>query len=99
MIETPAPQSSRPAWERHLQSLLMVMVAGLIGWVGLSITGIREDNVRMSERISALTATVERLEERLSISLTAPQVQRELEARDMRIEDHEKRIRTLENVR
>lgn len=55
-----APQKpSSPVLERHLQTLLLSIIAGLIAWGGMTINGTAQATVRLDERVVQMTKTVE----------------------------------------
>lgn len=52
---------SKPIMERHLQTLLLALVAGLISWQGYSTLRLNESSARQDERVSYLITLTEQL--------------------------------------
>lgn len=96
MSDEPSMRDRRPTLERHIQTILTALVIAAITWVGVSITAMREQAAALNERVVYLTQAVDRMEQRLAGSLSAPELQRAFEIRDQRIDDHETRLRVIE---
>ena len=58
----------RSALERHAQTLVLSICTGLVLWVGVTVSGNREQIARLEERVKALTEQVQKLEARLELS-------------------------------
>lgn len=56
---------SRPIMERHLQTLLLTLVAGLIAWQGVTTLKLTEASARQDERLIGLTDKVTELQKDL----------------------------------
>jgi len=56
---------SRPIMERHLQTLLLAVVAGLIGWQGVTTLKLSESSARQDERVTHLITLTEQLRQDL----------------------------------
>ncbi|MDT8894198.1 hypothetical protein RSO41_05980 [Halomonas sp. I1] len=52
---------AKPIFERHLQTLLLTLVAGLIAWQGITTLKLIETTARQDERISQLITMTEQL--------------------------------------
>lgn len=52
---------SKPILERHLQTLLLTLVAGLIAWQGVTTLKLIETSARQDERITQLLTMTEQL--------------------------------------
>lgn len=75
--------------ERHLQSVLLALVTAALLYSGSFVVQAREDAVRTSSQLSALTSEVAGLRAQLAV-MQGSYVQRD----DFR--DHESRLRHLE---
>ena len=86
----------RGAVERHIQSILAVIMAGLIAWVGTSIVSLRSE-------VSIATARIEAVREQLKQfndeRYPAVQALSDFKLRDQRIEENTRRIADLETKR
>ncbi|WP_134016831.1 hypothetical protein [Modicisalibacter xianhensis] len=51
----------RPIMERHLQTLLLTLVAGLIAWSGMTTMRLVETQARQDERVTHLITLTESL--------------------------------------
>ena len=94
--------NDRPrAFERHVQSLLLVVVAGLIGWAGMSISSTASDVAAMSVQIASLKEDLRdlRAELREQVAASYPRVQADTDLGQIhgRLDDHEARLRMLES--
>ncbi|WP_275289164.1 hypothetical protein [Halomonas elongata] len=52
---------AKPIFERHLQTLLLTLVAGLIAWQGVTTLKLIETTARQDERITQLITMTEQL--------------------------------------
>lgn len=52
---------SKPILERHLQTLLLTLVAGLIAWQGVTTLKLTENAARQDEKVMHLIALTEQL--------------------------------------
>ena len=88
-------QISQSAWERHLQTALAAIIIGAVGWVGVTVTGNREEIARIQERQTHLTdevGEVRRILENRTIPIA------KVQDNALKIADHESRIRALEKL-
>lgn len=85
----------RSNFERHLQSGLAVLLIGLVAWVGVSVSSGREATARLEEKVVYLTEQIREMRIRLDDGPTRADV----ESNKRILEDHENRIRALENPR
>ena len=86
---------SRSAWERHLQTALAAIIIGAVGWVGMTVTGNREEIARLQERQTHLNKEVGEVR-RILETRTIPIAR--VEENTIKIADHENRIRALESM-
>jgi len=91
--------------ERHLQSIVVTLIAAGVVWVGTSVADlglISERSVTkldgMETAFTALDRRLTTLQDRLSASYLASDARRDLEARDQAIIRLEERIRSLERA-
>lgn len=94
-MSTQPPEISR-TMERHIQTVLAAILIGLVGWVGLTVTGNREQISRVEERLSFMSETIRELKTELSrrgdIVAQIPQLLVKTERLETRVEQLEKRI-------
>ncbi len=94
-MNAPQPDTERPqgGLERHLQSLLTMGVAGLLGWQLITLEELRVnlqvDLARLSGRVDALAA---RVDEASSDRYRLADAKRDFALRDQRIQSLEMRI-------
>jgi len=91
--------------ERHLQSIIVSLIAGGVIWVGTSVTELSVVSERsvtkldgMETAFTALERRLTTLQDRLAASYQASDARRDLEARDQAIIRLEERIRSLERA-
>lgn len=60
-----SPEVSR-TMERHIQTVLAAILIGLVGWVGLTVTGNREQISRVEERLTFMNDTIKDLKAEIS---------------------------------
>ena len=89
-------QTERSAVERHAQSLLLVIVAGLIGWVGLSISSMGQMIARLEERVTYMTTQISDLK---NGNYTQTDAVRDIGRVDGRIDELSGRVQRLEGER
>lgn len=58
------------AFERHSQSVLAVVITGLLTWAGWSISGLKETAIRMEGQIAVVRTHVDGLTEQLRMAAT-----------------------------
>lgn len=94
---TSAPEN---ALERHAQTILVIVVAALITWVGLSITGLRETAIELKGEIKLVTSHFDALQKQLAIATTdrirKSEAEAAFELRDERIHTLNRRMSSLE---
>lgn len=90
----------RGTLERHAQTVLVSLVILLIGWVGVSITELRDtvqsirgDVLLVSERVNLMQKQIDLTTNTL---YTTSQAAADLRLRDQRIEENARRIGDLE---
>lgn len=74
-------QPAGARWERHLQSIVGFIVAGLIGWVGLSVSRSQTDVAVLAQQLTHSNITVDRLEVKVDA------LEEQLEKATARIQD------------
>lgn len=92
----------RGTLERHAQTVLVAIVVCLIGWVGLSITGLRETTQSLRGDIGLVNERVASLQKQWDVAspsqYTASQAVSDLRLRDQRIDENARRISELERA-
>ncbi len=53
------------AFERHIQTVLAGLLIGLVAWVGITVTGNREQISRLDERLKFMAPVVEEIRQEL----------------------------------
>ena len=84
------------SFERHFQTILVIIVAGLMGWVGTSTNQNNQEMVRTQEQIKFLSATVAELKDLIKDGYTAKEAKREHELLWQAVNGNSGRIETLE---
>lgn len=94
---------SRPIRERHLQTFLLFVVSGLIGWQGLTTLSLLEASARQDERILNLTQQVAELHrewrEQRDSNVSLTEFERRMGEHQREINSIRDRVRTLEERR
>lgn len=93
---------SKPIMERHVQTLLLALVAGLISWQGYSTLRLNESSARQDERVTHLITLTEQMRQDLR-NLDAQYISRreaEMHRNEIRgkIDLLESRVNRLEGV-
>jgi len=78
----------RNALERHIQTIILALLIGLVGWVGVSVTDGREADARQEVQLINLADQVKELRKAVAVMNVGV-----IEAR---LNEHERRIITLE---
>ncbi|MDH5633050.1 MAG: hypothetical protein OEZ10_08640 [Gammaproteobacteria bacterium] len=86
MSETPRPG----AFERHVQTIAVTMIAGLLYWVGESINDAGKEIILLKERVAVLS---EKLAEVSTMSSSIVAMQRRVDEIDFRLKVVEGRPR------
>lgn len=55
----------RPIIERHVQSIMLALISGLIAWQGITTLKLSESSARQDERVSHLISLTEQLRQDL----------------------------------
>lgn len=85
--------------ERHIQTGVAIVLVGLVGWVGLTVTGNREQIARLDERVDNLVQAFARVDARLDGRYQATEAKRDFAERDRRLDALDTRVRELEGRR
>ena len=89
--------------ERHIQSVLAVIMTALIAWVGTSIVDLRGETGALRGEISIANAHIEAVRDQLKQATSerypSSQALADFRLRDQRIEDNTRRIADLETKR
>lgn len=84
------------ALERHAQTIIGVVVAGLLGWVGVTVQDLTTTVARMEEKIIGLNRQIEILQSQTRDRYTKQDAERDLGIVRQTLEDHGDRIKQLE---
>ena len=84
----------KPALERHIQTGIAAVLVGLVGWIGISITGMSEGQARLDERVANMQRDIDRLNAKIEDGVL-PQTRIELRALQQQINQHETNFRTI----
>lgn len=94
---------SKPILERHLQTLLLTLVAGLIAWQGVTTIKLTENAARQDEKVMHLISLTEQLRQdiRDMDSQYLPRREAEMQRSETRsrIDQLEGRVSRLEGSR
>ena len=87
-------------WAAIFRTIMLVIVLGVLTWVGTSINALRDQssaqNVNFTElktKFDDLNATI------VPLSDAVPKLGRDIDKVDLQVADHERRITELEQVR
>ncbi|SFB80553.1 hypothetical protein SAMN05660443_0239 [Marinospirillum celere] len=90
----------KSATERHIQTVAVFIITGVLGWVGFSLNSLIEHQARVDERISYMTSQIIHLQEQLSNQISRREldselshIHREIQRLDNRVEQLERRER------
>lgn len=87
-------EPSKSALERHVQTGIAAVLVGLVGWIGISITGMAEGQARLEERVSSMQRDVDKMSEKIESGIL-PQARIELRALQEQIDTHSESFRTI----
>jgi len=82
--------------ERHVQSLIGVLVVGLLGWVGLTLQTMTESVARLEEKVAGLERQLDFLQGQTRDRYTRGDATRDFDVMRKVLDDHADRIKTLE---
>lgn len=85
---------SRPTLERHIQTGIAAVLVGLVGWIGVSITGMSESIARLEVQQQVMQRDLEKLS-RLVDGGVLPQTRLELNAVNQRLDRHDQLFDTI----
>lgn len=82
--------------EQHAQTLIMVIVIGLLSWVGMTLNGLQTTVAQMTAKIESLQSEVQYLRAMNSDRYTAEQAARDWQQNRRELDDIKDRLRKLE---
>lgn len=82
--------------ERHAQTLIGLVVAALLGWVGMTVQDLTTTVARMEEKIVSLERQIDILQANTRDRYTKQDASRDLGVVQKMLDDHAERIRRLE---
>lgn len=93
---------SRPILERHVQSIMLFLISGLIAWQGVTTLRLSESSARQDERVAHLITLTEQLRQDLRNmdSQYLPRREAEMQRSEThrKIEHLESRVSRLESA-
>ncbi|HEY9096424.1 MAG TPA: hypothetical protein VIN35_11815 [Hydrogenophaga sp.] len=93
----------RPAWERHLQTVLTALIAAGIVWLAASVMTLLTAFARFEERLDAFEANDDKrtlaMEQLAQNSATKAEHDRDMGRVGAQLNDHEQRLRRIESRR
>jgi len=91
------PTSERPSiLEQHAQTLIMVIVIGLLGWVGMTLNTLQTNVAQMTAKIESLQSEVQYLRTLNDDRYSAKQAERDWAQARREMELIKDRLRILE---
>jgi|GEM_PF-5875960 len=91
------PTPERPSLlEQHAQTLIMVIVIGLLGWVGMTLNTLQTNVAQMTAKIESLQSEVQYLRTLNDDRYSAKQAERDWAQNRREMEQIRDRIRILE---
>lgn len=91
--------AQRTALERHAQTLIGIIIAGVLGWVGLTVQSLTTTVARMEEKIAGLERQIDILQSSTRDRYTRQDAARDLDLVRKVLDDHGERIKQLERDR
>lgn len=89
-----ANQETRPALERHIQTGIAAVLVGLVGWIGVSITGMSESVARLEVKQEIMQRDIDKLSEAIDNGML-PQTALELRGIHDQLDEHDKYLDTI----
>lgn len=86
----------RSSTERHLQTIAMLFITGVLGWGGFSLNSLNQHTARVDERMTFMSAQIARLEEQLSAQISRRELDSELSHIHREIQRLDNRMKQLE---
>lgn len=84
----------KPGLERHIQTGIAAVLVGLVGWIGISITGMAEGQARLEEKVVVLQRDLDKLTTVIDGGVL-PQTQFKLNAIAQRLDRHDQLFDTI----
>lgn len=82
--------------EQHAQTIIMVIVIGLLSWVGMTLNGLQTTVAQMTAKIELLQSEVQYLRAMNGDRYTAEQAARDWQQNRRELDDIKERINRLE---
>lgn len=76
--------------EKHIQTILLVIITGLLGWAGLTL-------VETKEKVAVMQVNLETIAKQTDQFITRSEVDQRSKIRDMQLHSLEQRVNALEN--
>lgn len=89
-------QADRSILEQHMQTLISVVVAALIGWAGLTLQTMQQDVATLTTKIETLQSEVSRLRQLDQDRYSNTQAAQDWARNRLELDDIRKRLRDLE---
>ena len=94
--------SPRPIIERHVQSIMLFLISGLIAWQGVTTLKLSESSARQDERVTHLISLTEQMQQALRDADSTYMSRRELQVHRNEIarelEQLDNRVGRLEGI-
>ena len=85
---------SRPTFERHLQTAIAAILVGLVGWIGVSITGMSESVARLEVKQEVMQRDIDKMTALIDGGIL-PQTRIQLDSLQGQLNQHENQLQTL----
>jgi len=85
---------TRNTLERHIQTGIAAVLVGLVGWIGITITGMTEAQARLEERVSSMQRDIDKMTAKIDGGIL-PQTRIELRGLQDQLDQHEKALDTV----
>lgn len=89
-----AETSEKRDLERHLQTGIAAVLIGLVGWIGVTITSMAENQAELKTRIEYMQADLNKLNAKVDGGML-PKTELEIARIDGKIANHEKHFDTI----
>lgn len=100
VTESVLSDSKQGVFERHAQSVVALLIAALVSWVGISTSQLREDFQAVKGDIRVINVEVSAVKDQLALAnqdrYRASQANSDFKLRDQRIDQNSRRLDSLE---
>lgn len=89
-----AEETNRSNFERHIQTVIAALLIGLVGWTGISITQMAENQAELKTRIEYMQQDLNKLNVKIDGGML-PRTEQEVKRIDDILDKHEELFDTI----